>query len=296
MDVRNADRKFEHLRQFTASDFGATGDARDFHLGVSRDGQYLIMTGGFTSVVDNARSWDVVIACFDKSLELVDYQLISGSQDYFFGNPIITPSGKLLLSSFNRSLGNTYLYHSNEVFNGTVSGLTFTKVDVLTDATGHSECCLGYYNDILVLLVRYESTNAKCLWTSDPEGVTGWSNGVDIGIKLNAPILLPHYRGNLLPFVASQLFSGYRDTVIGYLDIDADNGTVSVVAVGNLDTSLTTAHNGYPCFLARGENIYDVSYYQEDAAGTSSTKRVNTGLYYKRIDVKQILPQMAYYL
>ena len=293
MDIRQPDGTFEHMQRFTASDFGAIGDARDFHLGVSRDGNYLFMLGGFNHIVNDVKQWDCIISCFDTNLNIVDYQLIAPSSDYFFGTPLITPAGHLLFSSFNRSLRNTNVYRSDTPFTGSVASLTFTTTDVFPGSPNHSECCLGYYNDMLILLIRCEDVNGKFFWTSDKEGQTGWSEAT-FTTRIEAPIILQNYKGDFLPFVGCHRYSNYRDGIIGYIKLDTTQNIAEIVTEGNLDTTLERSFNGYPCFISSGDEIYDVTYYQEYAASTITSDFNNTGLYYKRINARQIAPGLVY--
>jgi hypothetical protein len=294
MDVRESDGTWKHIKSFSASDFtGATGDARDWYIQPSRDGQYLLMVGGFSHYVSGTVYYDCFLAVLNTSLEIVDYQLFLNNDYYFFGNPLVTPNGHIIFTYFKRGSTESGIYRSEEVFNGIVSTLTFSRIALDTESTAHSECCLGYYNDNLVFVQRYESTNAaKIRTTTDLEGATGWTALESLHIGIQSPLVLPYYNGKYLPIVGSREFAAQnRQPYLYYIDVD----TFMPVAYGDIDPSLLTAYNGYPTFVPLGGENYAVAYYQENPGGTdSSYPSVNTAIYYKWINAREICPQMAY--
>ena len=296
MDVRESDGTWKHIKSFSASDFtGATGDARDWYIQPSRDGQYLLMVGGFSHYVSGTVYYDCFVAVLNTSLEIVDYQLFLNNDYYFFGNPLVTPDGHIIFTYFKRGATESGIYRSEEVFNGTVSALTFTRTALNTESSSHSECCLGYFNSKLVLMQRYEDSGAaKLMATSDLEGLTGWSSPMSVQISIHSPFLLPYYKGKYLPVVGSRFFTGSpqnRQPYLYYIDID----TFTPVAYGDIDPSLLTAYNGYPTFVPLGGENYAVAYYQESPSGTdASYPSVNTAIYYKWINAREILPQATY--
>ena len=209
---------------------------------------------------------------------------------------MITPDGHLIFTSFKNNLLEVILYRSNEVFAGTVSTLTFSKLTVITGSVQHSESCLGYFNDKFVLISRCEGTNpATIMVTSDLEGLTGWSSPVSLNISCQSPLLLPHYNGKYLPVVGSRMVNasgtGDRRPTLYYLDVD----NATCVAYGELDNTLMTAYNGYPTFLPLGDENYAVAYYQENVGGSNAQyPNAFAGVYYKWINAREILPQATY--
>ena len=296
------DGRLVHHARYTASDFGCTGDASDPYIEVSKDGNYLILLASFNRGTSQNPTDDCAVVCFDKSLNVVDYKkVVADLPRHFFGKPLITPEGHLLFNVYTNA-NKQYVYRSNEVFEGTVSGLTFTDTLIVdTDSVTHNEGCMGYHNDQLFMLIRYDSTEGKIMWTENLEGNSGWSTPVSIGAKIHSPMLLPYHNGKYIPFVCSYFNpdtpSANRVPAIGYLDVDTENGQASIIGVGNLDTALNTgAQNGYPDFVPLGNENYAVVYYQEDATNTYSGQHQQTGLYYKYINAREIIPEAVWFL
>ena len=294
--------RLTHVHQYKPSDFGCSGDGRGALLGVSRDGNYLLMLALSNRGTAQNPTADCAIVCLNKSLSVVDYKkVISDTGRYAFGTPLVTPEGHIIFTAYTQD-NKQYVYRSEEVFTGTVSGLTFTSTLVLTTTETSNEACMGYHNNKLYMLIRCETTAGKVMWTDDLEGTTGWSDPISIGIRIHSPELAPYHSGKYLPFFASWYDSatmgqGTRKPAMGYLDVDTENSVATVKGIGILDNTLdTVANNGYPVFTPLGNECYAVVYYQEDATNTYSGEHQQTGLYYRYINAREIIPEAAYFL
>ena len=305
IDTIGLDGEHKHVKSLKASDFtGVTGtDARDFYCMTSPDDSYLILFGGFgKGTSSTGYSFDLVMVCLDKTFSVVSYKVIADSTDYPYGNMLITPQGKLIFSAFNQSLTDSSIYRSNQVFSSyetSLSSLTFEKTTLFTTSntgiSSFSECCMGYFNDSLVIALRVDTT-ANCTpirITEDLEGASGWGNVIQIqGVLSHSPVLLPHYRGRYLPFMCSKrdTSTGAREPLFGYIDLV--NSTFLCYA--NIDKTLIQAPNGYPWFYNLGDEIYAVVYYQESnvSSETATPEQSNTGLYYKWINGRVTCPKI----
>lgn len=302
VDTIESDGTLNHRMLLNAAAFGCTGDARDPFVGVSADGKYMFLLVTFMRNYSTSPKLDTSIMCIDSDFNIVDYKVIATNSNQFaYGTPLITPDGHIIFNVYVHPNYTTQLvYRSGEVFADSVSSLSFTSVTAITTSGNvkHNEACMGYYNGKLYMLIRCETTNGFVTWTDDLEGVSGWATPVDIGAKINAPMILQHYKGDYLPFVCSFYDSAHpkRFPALGYLEIDTDNNTAVIVGVGDLDPTLESAQNGYPSFISLGGENYAVSYYQEDATGTDLNTYVQTGLYYKYVDAREIIPNAVYFL
>ena len=306
IDAVGLDGEYRHIKSFSANDFeGVTGtDARDFYCMCTPDENYLIIFGGFGKGNESdGYSFDLVMACLDKDFNIVSYKVFADSTDYPYGNMLITPQGKIIFSSFNQSLHDSAIYMSNQVFadNETaLSNLTFEKITLFTPentgASSMSECCLGYFNNNLVIAVRIDESSKNYTpirVTSDLEGSSGWGNVIKLqGVRSHSPVLLPYYNGRYLPFMCSKVdtTTGERIPLFGYIDITNN----AFLCYGNIDKSLIKAPNGYPWFYNLGSEIYAVVYYQEavTSSATATELQSNTGLYYKWINARVLLPKI----
>ena len=302
VDTIEPDGILTHCALFKATDFGCVGDARDPFIGVSKDGKSLILLVSFNRGTAQSGSWDTALVHLDVNLSVVDYKkVISNTTQFAYGNPLITPEGHLIFNIYTPPGNlNQIIYRSNEVFTGAVSGLTFTQTTILTttSSTQHNESCLGYHNGKLFMLTRFDSKSGTLMWTDNLEGTSGWSSPIDIGSKIHCPMLLPHHNGQYMPFICSFFDSSHanRYPVIGYLDVNTENQTVSIIGVGDMDPTLEDAANGYPGFVHLGGENYAVMYYQEDATNTGSEQNQQSGLYYKYINAREIVPGAVYFL
>ena len=300
IDTIAPDGTLSHVAQYKASDFGCTGDARDPFMGVSKDGKYLLLLIPYNRGSASTPTNDCALVCLNQSLAVVDYlKVVSNVYRFTYGTPLITPTGHVIFNAYTGD-NKQYVYRSNEVFSGTVSNLTFTDTLVLTTSDTSNEACMGYHNGKLYMLIRCDTVNGKIIWTDDLEGVSGWSSPVSIGSRIHAPRLLPNYNGEYIPFVASwfdQGSTGTRKPALGYINVNTENQTAEIVGIGMFDNTLDEAsNNGYPAFLSLGGECYAVTYYQEDATYTYSGQHQQTGLYYKYINAREVIPSASYFL
>lgn len=283
----------KHIKALSYSDFTAcSGDARDFSIQASRDGEYLFVTGGFTHYTNSDVFYDCVIAVMDKTNTITDYKTFLESSIYFYGKVLMTPTNHIMFTAYNKSQAESYIYRSTAAFTGTVSDLTFEVVKTIS-VQGISESCIGYCNGKLVLLQRLENlNNAKMTVTENLEGTDGWSDLADLGLVIESPQVLPYYKGEYLPFAGScKTGANNRYPVFGYIDM-----TNKVVKCsGNIDASLPTALNGYPDFVNVGGENYDVAYYNDNVSSPSTqTIGAMSAMYYKRINTREIVSGASY--
>lgn len=308
IDTIGLDGQHKHVKVLSPSDFaGVTGtDARDFYCMCAPDGEHLILFGGFgKGTASSGYTFDLVMVCLDKNFAIVSYKVIANSTDYPYGNMLITPQGKLIFSTFNQSLTDSAIYCSEQVFTNYVtslSSLTFTKTTLFTTSntgvSSFSECCLGYFNDSLIVALRIDATATytPVRVTNDLEGASGWGDVIRIqGVLSHSPVLLPHYYGRYLPYMCSKrdTSTGAREPLFGYIDMENNQ----FLCYENIDKTLITAPNGYPWFYNLGGEIYAVVYYQESTTNseTATPEQSNTGLYYKWINGRVVCPQINNY-
>lgn len=281
--VQNPDGTWNHDRALlTAADFtGMSGELRDPNIGITRDGQYLILAGWSTYKSDGTDVHDCVIATFDSSLEIVSYKVFSQATDLFWGNALITPNGKLLVGSYNGNYA-VKVNQSTSVFDPTdLSNLEFVQTQIHNSGT---EVTLGYVGNKLYALVRTGS-GGYLSYTSNLEGDSGWVTAVRYGNEVDAPVL-PYAQpdnGRLFFGGAYYVNSNYRYPCIGYID----TSTNQLLTSGNVDSAVT-GYSGYCGIVSLGGNEYGIAYYED--FGTSAA------LYYQRINAGYILPAMQCYV
>lgn len=294
LDTRMPDGTYTHVKILKTSDFtGMQGELRDPQLGVSRDGQYLVIAAFTTYTLNGADAHENVLICLNAALEVVDYKIDANVSAVYWGNPLFTPNGHIIVTGYGSST--VYLYRSTTAFSTGVSGLTMETAATLVTTNTSSEACAGYYNDYLVVLVRRQAVASCTVRTENLEGTDGWSNPKAISpvINIHAPRLLPYSTGKYLLFSgAVYVNSSNRYPGIGLLDITTSPATL--VCVGNVDPDLPQNYGGYNGIVARGGDEYDIVYYQEGSGDLHS--QGSTGMYYKRVNLRELLPQTAYLL
>ena len=298
LDTLTLGGELKHVKTITASDFqNVQGDCRELTLQPSRDGEYLLAVIRFSTLGNNDVYYgDNVIAVLDSDLNILNYKAFYNCNYGVYGNPLITPNGKLIFSSYDYTLTTSNVHISEEVFSGNVAELTFIKNQITTASesgvTQLSEICLGYFNDTLVAVQRIDDPNGKAVlkYTEDLEGGTGWSNAIVFSDKtLHSPALLPYYNGKYLPFTGSLLVrTNVRYPYFGYIDIDND----TLWDGGVIDYQLLDSVNGYPSFVPLGAEEYAIIYYQDTIA--PYTTNIKTAIYFKVINAREYVNKMAY--
>lgn len=287
------DHVLHHELSLTRSNFtGLDGELRDHKIACTPDGNYLILTGWTTYYVNNARRFDNVIACFDRSLSLLNYQVLKhpdNSQPFkFWGKPLITPTGHLIVAGYNytsdtSSADNSIkLWRSEEVFQGDVSSLTMYLSATITEHNDSGEATIGYFEDKLVSVYRRNDHNSFIAFSDDLEGTTNWSTSYDLGAVVHAPMLLPHSDKRLYIAGALKIDNDNRVSAIGYYDADT-NQLKEIRPIDDLKFNF----GGYCDFVKDGEEQFDFIYYLEDSSTSLTTG--TTALYLKQINAREVL-------
>lgn len=297
LDKRTPQGVISHIKFFTKDDFtGLNGEIRDTMITPSRDGQYLLMSGWTTYYDANdsdVHYFDNLIVCLNSSFEVVDYLITPNTDHLYWGNLLETPDGHLLITAYAPGSNGVITLRSEEVFNGTVSGLTMTQSTIVAqDGTLAGESCLGYYNDKLVVITRRDTNNCVLRMSANLEGTGTWSEIMTTDLNIHAPKLLPYYKGDYLPFWGALYVDGNsRLPIFGYYDTDESN----IVTYGNYAPELPRNYGGYAGIVSRGAEIYDVVYYRESPEARDSLT-AQTGLYFKRFNARELLTKLTYLL
>lgn len=276
---------------------GLDGELRGGDIGVSDDGNYMILAGWTTYYVNGDRKFDNLLACIDRNFEIVNYQVFkhpNGAQPYkFWGKPLFTPTGHLIVAGYNytndtSSADNSIiLWRSQEVFSGDVSTLTMYQSATITEFDDSGEASIGYIGDKLAAIFRRQQNNSFIKFSDDLEGTTDFgeseSNNYDVGAAIHNPMILPHSSGNKLFFVGAKLLpNSKRETVLGYFDVV----TKTVKEIRGID-DINYNYGGYAGFVPDGDNKFCIAYYIEDTSTSKTTGY--TGLFMKYVNGREIL-------
>lgn len=288
--IRDQDGEWETKTIPVGSNVKANiGELRDPFLSVSRNGKYLFLSS-FTTKNINIESnsvYNSVLMVIDETLNVVDVLIDTFNDNTLiaWGSVLETPSGHLLKVSYNTvSPYKASLYRSNEVFNGTVHDMTFTKIsDIYTSSTDKpSETSIGYYKGKLYAIMRNDagSLDTKLSVCDDLEGLSNWSEPISLNEQLHAPILLPYCSSEHLLFAASKPQDDTRSPIIGFIDVS--NGRI--IAEGEI--AQNTGYGGYTALVKLSEDNYGIMYYDD-------YNWSETSLYYKLITLRRVIP-MSY--
>ena len=305
IDTISMDGKITHLKTFTAVDFGfsASDNTRQWYprfvLTPSKDGQYLIGIVQCVEVVNGSYApFHVLVAVFNKNLDILQYKVIENCTTFSYGCILITQSGKIAFTTYALPSEHVYLYTSDQPFTGSVNNLTFTQTELLnTQEIGRevNECSIGYFNDKLVLICRAEGNEGAIVkTTSNLDGTSGWSNASVIpNTHIAFPFLLPYYKGQYLPVLASVRKTDHRIPMFGYLDID----TCTFKALKDIDDELLTAFNAATSMIYLDNDNYGILYYQETPGIPNDLQAIEsyTGVYFKIINTRALIPEKMYW-
>lgn len=295
--TRSPDGTWENLGLVDTSGCVFNGELRDPCLTVSRDGTTLFMSC-FTTYRDaGAPTTDLhdnVLFTLNENFEVTSYTTIANCSNLFWGNTIVTPEGYLIHAAYHT--GTIYLYKTTTTFSGSLENMVFDEPIQIATTTSATECTIGYWDDLLVLLFRRDdNNNARYSVTTNLEGTSGWSSPTSMktGVfSLHAPVLLPYYSGEYLPFAGAKYdSSSYRYAVSGLIKKGANN-SLSVDCVENVDIA-QFGYSGYCGLTYFGGDEFAIAYYRESGI-SHSTLNVNTGMYYKHFHMRELCPKMAY--
>lgn len=274
-----------NVKTLNKDDFiGLDGELRDPQIQPTRDGQYLILATWTTYYdSDNNTIHDNVLALLDANLDVVAYKVDKAAPYLYWGNPLITPSGKLIITAYFP--GTTKLYISDTVLNAlNLPTMTFTSMTLSSGSGQPSEACIGYFNNYLVCFIRQDNAHETLFTkTSNPEGTSGWEVVRLIGENIHAPKVLPYASGNVLPFYGAIMNAGMtqRSPYFGYFDVNS-----ATIKASKIVDSLVLS-GGYGGFIPVADQEYDLIYYKE---GT------NTAMYFERINARALIPASCYYV
>ena len=258
-----------------------TGELRDSNIVVTKDGQYMILSGFSTDENDAHENYVILV---DSNYEIVNYYRDANPTKLFWGNTLITPNGYLLKAGYLG--GKVGIFRSTAAFDDDVSEITFEEVQEFSVADYTlSETTLGYFNDTLVAISRNDGTSriSTISVTSNLEGTDGWSTPADIDQKVHAPVLLPHSTGDYLMF-AGALYdsSSHRVPCAGLIDPT----TKKAVACGIIDKDID-GYSGYCGIVPFGGDTYGAAYYED---------RGVTALYYRQFNLRMVCPESIWLL
>ena len=288
--TRTMDGKLTKLRDLTAANFsGLSGELRDSKILPTRDGRYLILTGWTTYYSGETPVHDNLIAVLDASANVVSYKVFTGATYMLWGNPLHTPEGRIIVCAYNTS-GTVVLYRTGVISSfADISGISLTSVTLAQDTTyPATEATVGYFNDKLVAMIRRENAAASLYTqTSNLEGGDGWSTPVAMGIKLNAPVLLPYCAGDKIVFAGAYLDHYTSDADrLRYACIGLYDPATNTALFGNVDEAID-GYSGYCGLVKINDSEYGIVYYLEKAS---------TGLYYKKVNIRALIPQMNFWM
>lgn len=265
------------------------GELRDVSIQTTRDGKYLILISWTTYYVNEQEKHDNVVALIDKSDQIISYKVSKDTGYLYWGSPLITPTGYLLLPAYNNISSSSQhssviLLRSTTPLTNDVSGLTFETINIAATNDDPCEPGFGYFNNKLCCVMRQDSGNSLFTQTENLEGTSGWSEPVDIGYPVHAVRLLPYCSGKYLVFagayVESAPPSSLRVPALGLYDVENN----AVIAIESVDSQIT-GYSGYCGFVKDGEGKYAFAYYQEDT---------NAGVYFKKVNGRALLPALNY--
>lgn len=306
VDTISMDGIRTHLKTITPQDFGFSASSASVQyypsicLAPSKDGQYLVGVAQVVEVQNSAyNGFHVFAVVCDKNMNILQYKAIENCRAFLYGSVLITPSGKVAFSTYTTGSEHVYLYTSDQAFSGSISSMTFTETEVFSKTeTGYNvtETAFGYFNNKMVAICRNSSNTYGTLLktTENLEGTSGWSNVAYLSnVLLEAPALIPYYKGKYLPVLARLRKTSEGVPVFGFLDVD--NATVK--ALEPVDNTLMTAWNAPSSMTYFGGNDYGCLYYQETPGVPNqlATNESYAGVYFKKINACALVPQMMYW-
>lgn len=291
--TRSPDGTWENLGVVDLTELGINGEFRDPKLTVSRDGQTLFVSGFTCYRTEEAPTtdiYDTVILTLNTSFEVTGAFVETNANYLFWGNVLETPEGHLLVASYYDNV--VKVHRSTAAYNGTISSITF-DTPITIDESGQ-EPTIGYWNDKIVLIHRRNKNSSHVTFTENLEGNSGWQT-CQIptgGYIIHAPVLLPCWKGEYLPFAGARYNTDNdRYPMIGLLSFDDTNDTFAYVF--GVKAANITRYSGYCGLVYFGGCDFGMAYYLESAQGLS-TLNASTGLYYKHFNLRTLAPQMAY--
>ena len=302
LDTRDAEGNWTHLGLLDASSVSFNGELRDPKLSVSRDGKTLFLSCFTTYRKEEAPTVDVhdnVIFALNESLEITGGFVETEAQQVLWGNVLETPEGHLIVAAYEvDSNYGVKLYRSTAPYSGDISQVTFSATTLLDDGSGQ-EPTIGYLNDrYLICLIRIPRAGAKLTYTENLEGDSGWTTPkAPVGdVILHAPVLLPYWKGEYLPFSGAEYISetGYRKTVMGLIQFDPTNETNPAKwKIKEYVQPDMIYYSGYCGMTYLGGYEFDLVYYHESSSGYG-VLNAQTDVWYKRVNLRMLAAAMAY--
>ena len=293
LDTRSDDGTWQHIGLLDTSSVTFSGELRDPKLTVSRDGHTLFVSAFTTYRAEGTSSPDLhdnVIFTLNDALEVTGGYVASNVDYLAWGNVLETPNGHLLYCAYGDD--KVVLYHSTAAYSGTIAEIAFDSPIILSSSSAQ-EPTIGYFNNLLVCLYRRNNYYSHITYTENLEGDSGWAGDQSPtgDLIIHAPVLLPYFKGNMLPFAgALYLSSNLRRPIIGVLK--NNSGTFAYAGWGYVDTSFD-GYSGYSGMSYLGGDLFSDTYYQESTASLS-TIGASTGVYYKQLHLRMYCPSMAY--
>lgn len=254
------------------------GELRDPNLSVTRDGQYMLLSGFACDINNDSDVIGAYLIIFDKQLNIVKtIDLWQNGLRNVWGNTLETPDGYLLKCSYLTSDGIDYvsLWKSNEKITETLN-LTFSKVyDFPTSGLGLNEATIGYVGNKLLFVSRVHNSNSVLAFTETLDGSGGWSQYINLGGVIHSPVIPLYQRGNIFAFGGGYVVSSsIRQPVIVYFDLELE----SIVSENIIDNTLT-GFGGYPSMVEIENNVWAMMYYDD-------YQNARTAVFYQRVNAR----------
>lgn len=276
---------------------GLNGQIGNGNIESSPNGSYLLFAAWTTYYVDGIRNFDNIIICFDRDLNIVDYQIIKqptdSAQFKFFGKPIFTPTGHILITGYDYTTetaeadNTVIIWRSDAPFVNGVSNLTFVQASVITDYKDAGETSIGYIGNKLVAIFRRNEHQSYIKFSDDLEGLGEFNSEFAVGVAVHAPRLLQQSISvDKLFFAGARKFStSKREASIGYFDMISK----TVKELRQID-SVDYNYGGYCDFVPDDDNNFWFVYYAEDSSINNNDG--NTELFIKRVNVREVLTSL----
>ena len=275
---RNQDNKVTKSTLITES---AGRDIRDANASIypAQPSHCLIKYALQTS----ANTFEGRLMTYDASTGVVsNRKLLVPTNQYVWGNTLITPLGYLLTASYGLD-GSIVLYRSSDVFSiSDTSDIAMVQVAQL-DTGGAAEPTIAYYKDVLFIIWRKSvGTVGKYATTYNTEGLGGWGTSINAPREVHAPYADPYNIGKDELLVMFSL--GNARSILATMasqNLTTWHTTATVLCAGN--TTLASGQSGgYPSFVDYGENISVQSYADFRHSDMTRTSRLDVRMLKKQ--------------
>lgn len=258
-------------------------DIRDVNISVLPEFGNKILIKYCVQISSNSfEAYIIAYNCHDNIIENIR-QLIIPSDQYIWGNTLITPSGYLLTASYGLN-GSCRLYRSTIEFNyNSNDNINLNQVAQFESADS-AEPTICYYDDKLICFWRMKSgTNGRYNNTYNLEGNSGWGSNVGIGREVHAPYVDP-YNFNKQELIMMCSLGNARSIIATFAtqNLDYWYSTARLLVAGN--TTLAAGQSGgYPSFVDYGENLSVQSYADFRHSDMTLTSRLDVRLVKKSL-------------